>query len=181
MSDLLQAYKIPHAGLKKEIHEFAYELTETFFANFEGSQIEKCNVQVNITFDKRQEPYLIEIDLDGIIWSDCDKCTASIPLPIHASYTIYAKYTVDEAMKDIDDVEIIYIARDDQHIDITQFLYDFVHLSIPVHRICDKPGKTEYCDQEIIGLLEQKTKEEENNTEIDPRWADLDKLKDKLN
>ena len=181
MSDSLQEYKIPHAGLKKEIHEFSYELTETFFASFENALINKCNVQVNITFDKRQEPYLIEIDLDGVIWSECDRCTASIPLSIHASYTIYAKYTVDEAMKDIDDVEIIYIAKDDQYIDITQFLYDFVHLSIPVHRICDKPGKTEYCDQEIIGLLEQKTREEENNTEIDPRWAGLDKLKDKLN
>jgi len=52
-----------------------------------------------------------------------------------------------------------------------------VHLSIPVHVICDKPGKTEYCDMEIIGLLEKQQKEDE----IDPRWADLDKLKDKLN
>ena len=177
MSDSIQEYKIPHAGLKKGIHEFSYELTETFFASFENALINKCNVQVNITFDKRQEPYTIEIDLDGTIWSDCDRCTASIPVSIHASYTIYAKYTVDEAMKEMDEVEIIYIARDDQFIDITQFLYDFVHLSIPVHVICDKPGKTEYCDQEIIGLLEK----QQPDTTIDPRWADLDKLKDKLN
>ncbi len=177
MSDSIQEYKIPHAGLKKGVHEFTYELTETFFASFENALINKCNVQVNITFDKRQEPYTIEIDLDGTIWSDCDRCTASIPVSIHETYTIYAKYTVDEAMKEMDEVEIIYIARDDQFIDITQFIYDFVHLSIPVHVICDKPGKTEYCDMEIIGLLEKQQKEDE----IDPRWADLDKLKDKLN
>jgi uncharacterized metal-binding protein YceD (DUF177 family) len=177
MSDSIQEYKIPHAGLKKGVHEFTYELTETFFASFENALINKCNVQVNITFDKRQEPYTIEIDLDGTIWSDCDRCTASIPVSIHATYTIYAKYTVDEAIKEMDEVEIIYIARDDQFIDITQFIYDFVHLSIPVHVICDKPGKTEYCDMEIIGLLEKQQKEDE----IDPRWADLDKLKDKLN
>ena len=177
MSDSIQEYKIPHAGLKKGVHEFSYELTETFFASFENALINKCNVQVNITFDKRQEPYTIEIDLDGTIWSDCDRCTASIPVSIYATYTIYAKYTVDEAMKEMDEVEIIYIARDDQFIDITQFIYDFVHLSIPVHVICDKPGKTEYCDMEIIGLLEKQQKEDE----IDPRWADLDKLKDKLN
>jgi len=177
MSESIQEYKIPHAGLKKGVHEFTYELTETFFASFENALINKCNVQVNITFDKRQEPYTIEIDLDGTIWSDCDRCTASIPVSIHATYTIYAKYTVDEAMKEMDEVEIIYIARDDQFIDITQFIYDFVHLSIPVHVICDKPGKTEYCDMEIIGLLEKQQKEDE----IDPRWADLDKLKDKLN
>jgi uncharacterized metal-binding protein YceD (DUF177 family) len=52
-----------------------------------------------------------------------------------------------------------------------------VHLSIPIHRICDKPGKTEYCDQEIVRLLNERQPE----TKTDPRWSGLDKLKDKLN
>ena len=181
MSDLLKEYKIPHAGLKKEIHEFTLELNEAFFAHFDNSIINKCDIQANITFDKRHEPYIIEIDMDGTIFSDCDKCTATIPVTIHSSFTIYVKYVFDEAMKDMEDIEIIHIAKDDQDIDITQFLYDYAHLSIPIHKICDNPGNTEYCDLEIIGLLEQKTTEEENNTEIDPRWAGLDKLKDKLN
>ncbi|MDB5228494.1 MAG: hypothetical protein JWN78_2687 [Bacteroidota bacterium] len=176
MSDLFKEYKIPHAGLKREIHEFSYELDETFFANFDNALITKCNIQVNITFDKRHEPYIIEVDMDGTIWGECDRCTSSIPLSIHTSFIIYVKYTYDEALKDMEDVEIIYIAKDDTVIDITQFLYDYAHLSIPVHKICDKPGETEYCDEEIIKLLEQKI---EDNT-VDPRWAGLDKLKDKL-
>lgn len=177
MSDSIQEYRIPHVGLKKEVHEFSYELTETFFANFENALIQKCNIQVNASFDNRQEPFILEIDLDGIIWSDCDRCTASIPVTIHATFTVYVKYTADEAMKELDEMEIIYISRDESSINLTQFLYDFVHLSIPVHVICDNPGKTEYCDMEIIKLLEQQ--QEENTT--DPRWADLNKLKDKLN
>jgi uncharacterized metal-binding protein YceD (DUF177 family) len=177
MSDIFKEYKIPHAGLKKEVHEFSYELDESFFANFENALINKCNIQVNIKFDKRHEPYTIEVDMDGTIWSECDRCTASIPLSIHTSFIIYVKYTYDETLKETEDVEIIYIAKDDMDIDITQFLYDYAHLSIPVHKICDKPGETEYCDQEIVRLLEQKTTD--NST--DPRWAGLDKLKDKLN
>ena len=177
MSDLLQDYKIPHAGLKKEIHEFTYELTETFFAKFENALIQKCTIEATVTFDNRQEPYILEIDLDGIIWSDCDRCTSSIPVTIHSSYNVYVKYTTDETMKDLDEMEIIYISRDEPSIDLSQFLYEFVHLSIPVHVICDNPGKTEYCDMEIIKLIEQQ-KEEDS---ADPRWADLNKLKDKLN
>ncbi len=177
MSDSLKEYQIPHAGLKKEIHEFSYELTEAFFSNFEQAQVEKCAIQVHLTFDNRQEPYLIELDLDGTIWNDCDKCTASIPITMHASYTIYVKYTTDDTLKDLDNEEIVYISKDDNSIDISQFLYDFIHLSIPVHRICDDPGNTEYCDQEILQLLENNTEEKDT----DPRWADLNKLKDKLN
>jgi uncharacterized metal-binding protein YceD (DUF177 family) len=178
MSDSIQTYRIPHIGLKKEVHEFSYELTEAFFANFDNALIQKCNIQVNISFDNRQEPYTAEIDLDGIVWSDCDRCTASIPVTIHATFVVYIKYTSNETEIDTDEMEIIYVSREEQYIDLSQFLYDFVHLSIPVHVICDNPGKTEYCDMEIIGLLEEQQKEEDT---IDPRWGDLDKLKDKLN
>jgi uncharacterized metal-binding protein YceD (DUF177 family) len=177
MSDLFKEYKIPHAGLKKDVHEFSYELDEKFFANYEHSLIGKCHIQVSIRFDKRHEPYTVEVDLDGTIWSECDRCTAPLPLAIHTSFIIYVKYTYDESLKEMEDVEIIYISPDDQHIDITQFLYDYSHLSIPVHKICDKPGETEYCDKEIVRILEQRF----NNNTTDPRWAGLDKLKDKLN
>ncbi len=177
MSDSLKEYKISPAGLKKEVHPFTFELTETFFANFEDALIQKCEIQVNVNFDNRKEPFILEMDIDGVIWSDCDKCTSTIPITLHSSFTFYVKYTTDEAMKDLDEMEIIYISKDEQEIDLAQFLYDFVHLSIPTHVICDNPGNTEYCDMEIIGLLEQ---QEQENT-IDPRWGDLDKLKDKLN
>jgi hypothetical protein len=51
MSDLLKEYKIPHAGLKKEIHEFTFELDEKFFAHFENSSL------INVIF--RQASRLI--------------------------------------------------------------------------------------------------------------------------
>lgn len=177
MSNSLNEYQIPHAGLKKDIHEFSYELTEKFFANFENALIQKCEIQVNIILDNRQEPLLLEIDIDGIVWSDCDKCTAPIPIVIHSTFEINVKYTNDKTLKHTDETDIMYIARDEQYIDIAQYLYDFVHLSIPVHVICDQPGKTDYCDMEIIGLLEK----QQTTSDTDPRWSDLDKLKDKLN
>ncbi len=180
MSDLLKQYKIQHAGLKKEIHEFTFELDDKFFANFENSLIEHSNIIASVTFDKRQMPYIIEMDLDGNINSECDKCTANIPVSIHASYKLYVKYTSEEALLDsADDVEIIYISKDDQEIDFSTFLYEYAHLSIPLHKICDQPGKTEYCDLEIIRLLEEQTIPTETKT--DQRWSGLDKLKDKLN
>ncbi len=177
MSDVFKEYKIPHAGLKKEVHEFSYELDEKFFANFEHALIDKCTIQVNVKFDKRHDPYTIEVDLDGTIWGDCDRCTATLPLTIHTSFIIYVKYIYDEALKEVDDVEIIYIAKDDPDIDITQFIYDYVQLSVPAHKICDNPGQTEYCDKDIIRILEQGSTDEST----DPRWADLNKVKDKLN
>ena len=61
----------------------------------------------------------------------------------------------------------LYISKEEQEIDLSQFLYDFVHLSILHTLSAITPGNTEYCDMEIIGLLEQQQQE---NT-IDPRWG----------
>ncbi|MCB0506975.1 MAG: YceD family protein [Chitinophagales bacterium] len=177
MSDSLQEYYLPHAGLKKGVHEFTYELTEKFFSNFEDALIEKCDVQVNVTLDNRQEPLVIELDFDGTIWSECDRCTAPIPLSIHTSQIVYVKYKMDEDWRADDDREIIFVARDDQYLDITSLFYDIIHVSIPVHRVCDKPGETEYCDKEIVNILEKK----QENKKADPRWEGLNKLKDNLN
>lgn len=179
MSDVFKEYKIPFAGLRRETHEFDFVLDESFFANFENTLIRKCQVQVHVALDKTQEPAVLEIDLDGTVWSDCDKCTASIPIAIHQSFTLFVKNTPADTDSDADDVEeIIYLAKDDNEINLSQHLYEFVHLSIPVHVICDNPGKTDYCDQDILQRLEGDTNNEESS---DPRWAALNKLKDKLN
>lgn len=179
MSDFLKQYKIQHAGLKKEIHEFTFELDDKFFANFENSLIEQSNITASVSFDKRQLPYIIELDIDGIINSECDKCTANIPVSIHATYKLYVKYTTEEALIESDDVEIIYISKEDQEIDFSHILYEYAHLSIPIHKICDQPGETEYCDLEIIRLIEEQAIQTELKT--DQRWSGLDKLRDKLN
>ncbi len=180
MGDVLNEIRIPHAGLRKEIHEFTFRIDEKFFTDFEKSQIQKCNIDVHINMDKRQEPILLEVDLEGEVWSECDRCTAEIPLAVHTSFVIYVKYALTEEMKKAEDIDILYIGKDDLDIDITALVYDYLHLTLPIHRICDKPGKTEYCDKEIVKLLEKR--QQENDTPADdPRWAELNKLKDKLN
>lgn len=180
MGDVLNEIKIPHAGLRKEIHEFSFGIDEKFFTDFEKSQIQKCTIDVHIKMDKRQEPIVLEVDLDGEVWSECDRCTAEIPLTVHTSFLLYVKYALSEEMKETEDIDILYIGKDDQDINITSLVYDYLHLAMPIHKICDNPGNTAYCDKEIVSLLEKKQHENDTPSD-DPRWAELNKLKDKLN
>ncbi len=83
-------------------------------------------------------------------------------------------------MLDTEDTEILYIGKDDMQIDITQYVYEYLHLALPIHKICDNPGKTIYCDSEIVQFLDKQQNKEDNNSG-DPRWNELNKLKDKLN
>jgi uncharacterized protein len=180
-NDSLDAYKISHTGLKKAVHHFDFLLNGEFFSNFEQALIQQCNLQVQVTLDKRNEPYIIDFGFSGTIDSDCDRCAATFPAKVQGEFSIYVKYTGDPLLQHEDESEVLFIGRDEQVIDISGYLYDFAHLCIPFYKICDDPGNTEYCDKEIVALLENMKPEEEKNPNADPRWEELNKLKDNLN
>lgn len=57
---------------------------------------------------------------------------------------------------------------------------------MPIYKVCNSVGNTEFCDKEILKAIDQylqKTEEknEQATEEIDPRWAKLQELKNKLN
>lgn len=183
-NDALDAYKISHIGLKKAVHHLEYVLDGAFFANFEQSLVKQCAIRVDVTFDKRSEPYILDFSFSGTIDAECDRCTATFPAKVQGEFSLYVKFTGDELLQHEDESEVLFISREAQEIDIAPFLYDFAHLCIPYYKICDNPGKTEYCDQEIVALLEKMTPEEEekeDTPQADPRWDELNKLKDNLN
>lgn len=184
-NDALDAYKISHIGLKKAVHHLEYELDGAFFANFEQSLIKQCTMRVDVTFDMRNEPYILDFGFSGTMATECDRCTATFPAKVQGEFSLYVKFTGSEILQQEDESEVLFIGRDEQEIDIAPYLYDFAHLCIPYYKICDNPGKTEYCDKEIVALLEKmNTEEEEKNEETpqaDPRWDELNKLKDNLN
>lgn len=173
--------KIQHIGLKKDIHQFKYILDDKFFANFDHSIIQNGIIHIQAEFDKRIEPYIINLQIDGNISSDCDKCNAVFPLRIQSDNTIYVKFS-GETIEEEQDTEIVFISRDEPEIDLSKIVYDILHLNLPIYKVCNEPGNTEYCDQEVLKALKEYLNQnsEEEKTE-DPRWAKLKDIKDELN
>ena len=179
-NDSWNTYKIPHIGLKKAVHLFEFELNEAFFSNFEHALIRQCDIRVTVNFDKRQEPYILDFNFSGTVNTECDRCTAIFPLKINGDFTLYVKFTGDPMIQNEDESEVLLIGHEEQEINLANYLYEFAHLSVPYQKICDDPGKTEYCDKEVVRLLEKLNPEEEEPN-ADPRWEELNKLKDNLN
>ena len=174
------AYKIAHQGLKKEKHRFEFRLDDKFFGNFEHTQITDADILATMTLDTTHEPYVVDIEIEGQTNGDCDKCAATIPLKVRGDFKLFVKFTESAIPEDeTDDIDIIYLTRDEPEIDFTQYLYEFAHLSLPVIKTCEKPFATSYCDMEVGRIMQQLHTEETNNDDIDPRWSALNKLKDK--
>jgi uncharacterized protein len=146
-------FSLPIRGLKNGIHEFDFEIGEEFFKNFESSPIQKGNFDVHVTFDKRDSFFELSFDFEGSVQTDCDRCTASIALPVSDTQYLTVKLSLEENEEDAD---IVYISPESSEFNLAQYIYEFVCLSVPYNKVYDcENDNPRPCDMDILNLVEK--------------------------
>ncbi len=177
--DVLKQYRIPFTGLKSGIHHFNFEVNEDFFKQFEGATIGKSDIHVDVKFEKGDNLFVLDFSIGGLVEVECDRCAELFNQELLDEHRVYVKF--DDAAKQSGTTEddIIYISRNDIYVDVSQLIYEFINLSLPYQKVCpDKADGTAGCNENVLKILEGKTKESDNqDKEPDPRWAALKKLK----
>lgn len=164
-------FTIPLLGLKDKVYHFEYELENSFFDIAEQPLIQEPKIKVDLTFDKRHEPYILDFHISGTYKGDCDRCAANIIIPIDATHRLYVEIGNEEVR---DETEVIFISRDEPDLKLYDHVYDFVHLSLPLVKRCESRADVKQCNQRVeafMNLLKAK------NEESDPRWEALKNLK----
>lgn len=169
-----QRLLIPFSGLKEGKHEFDFSIDAAFFEQFEQSLVQEAKIDVLIDFEKKINLLEVDVHFSGEIESTCDRC--SDPLSLHISYDDYliVKFGDDEST----DEHILYISDGAYELDLSEQIYQMVNLAIPAKI---EHENEEDCDQEMINKLREYSNsgEKEIDDEVDPRWAALNKLKNK--
>ena len=160
-------YLIPISGLALGKHSFQYEITDEFFKGMDYSEIQQGNVNVNLDIDRVETMLTLTFDIEGTVRVMCDRCADEFDLPIESNQVFYIKLGTENA-EESDDVMVM--PADQHDFDLTSLIYEFIILSIPMHRVHPE-GQ---CNPEIIDMLNgmQEVAEEDEET-IDPRWAAL--------
>jgi len=165
-------YNIRISGIKDGNHEYFFNINEKFFESFVESEVINCVIKVNCNLFKDRNKLKLSLHIEGNILNfNCDLCAGSINLSIVNSIDVLLQETESE-MEDTD--EIIYIQSNQSHIDISQLIYETIILSIP-SKIEHSGIENDICDKEMMVLLDKYAEKKEIN---DPRWGDLNKLKD---
>lgn len=168
MEDRTYSIRLPKYSLGT--HQVEFALDDHLMAMYATSLAEHFNVHAAITLYKTSEFVQISYHLKGTITLLCDRCNLPFDLPIQSTNTVL--YTFDPRNKDIDDDEVKYIPAHTDYLDLSQDLYDFLCLQIPHRRV------PEDCPRPECPTFEKNVLPEE---EIDPRWEELLKLKNKNN
>jgi len=179
-------YIIPFVGLKIGAHKFDFNITDTFFDNYEYSIIRKGNVKIELILDKKETMLIGHYTIGGVIQSECDRCTDPIEVAVGGTYKLVYKFDTEPC----DDESLIIVYPEEFELDISDNILELIMVSLPLRSIHNE-GE---CNEEMMEqlseyvLVEEKFEAEDNDElsddsedddqgEIDPRWSVLKGLK----
>ncbi len=172
-------FDIAFVGLKPGIHEFEYEIDDKFFASYQQQDFRNAKAHVRLTLDKKSGFMMLKFEVGGKIEVACDRCGNDLPLDLWDEFNIVVKMVEDPGqMNDTEeDPDVYYISRGESHINVSDWIYEFINLSIPMQRMC-KPDEIggPYCNKEVLAMLDKL--DAQNNRPDNPVWKGLEKFKD---
>ena len=174
-------FEIAFVGLKPGF-QYNYDISDRFFEVFQQQDFRHCKARVKLTLDNGF--LFLKFEIGGTMEVTCDRCDRNLPLDLWDEFHITVKM-VDDAERSNgpeEDPDVYYIGRGDSHIDVANWIYEFINLRSP----CRSPAVM----KRWMGLFvtpqrgiysrnwSRKTRKKKDN----PIWKGLEKFKnlDKL-
>lgn len=173
-------FQIAYVGLKPGIHEFAYEVDDSFFDAFQAPDFRKCRAQVKLLLDKQNGFLRLTFEIGGKLEVTCDRCNSNLPLELWDEFRITVKMVEEpEAMNEQEeDPDVYYISRTESHLDVAAWVYEFINLSLPLQKSCGaEEMDSPYCNPQARAWLKSTDAPPPDDTE-NPIWKGLDRFKD---
>lgn len=181
-------FEIAFVGLKPGIHEFNYLIDERFFEAFQQQDFRHCKANVKLSLDRKSSFMLLKFEIGGVLEVTCDRCNSNLPFNLWDEFNITVKMVENpEFMNDNEeDPDMYYIAQGESHIDVANWIYEFINLSLPMQKACEfEKMDGPHCNKNAMDVLK---KMESRQDEIDgktkknkaienPIWKGLDKFK----
>lgn len=166
-------FKINLKGLKDGMNELSFDLNTAYFQAVEGSEISSGKVLVKLQVLRTSTFFELTFELNGTITIPCNLCLDDMEYPISSRHELIVKFGDDYLEND----ELIVVPEHEGVLDVAWLLYEFVALDIPIRHV-HAPGQ---CNASMASKLAAYTTASDGeagaSTEIDPRWKELEKLK----
>lgn len=124
-------FNIGFSSLKDEKHYFDFKIDNSFFEQFETSEITSGSLEVSLELDKKPNLMNAEFQIKGEVEIMCDRCTDNYFQPIISNNSIVYKFGDEELM----DENVITVFSNEFEINVAHAIYEFIITSLPPKRI----------------------------------------------
>ena len=174
-----RVFEIAWQGLKLGEHELIFDLDDKFLMwKYPETEYKQLNVQIKVTFDKQVNFFMFHFNIDGSLVVPCDRCGEEFELSLWDESDLLVKLNdVEDEDQIEEEADVVFISRSETVLDISDWLYEFLMLSIPLQKIHPQDAKgNDTCNPDVLAFLKQSAEalEQENKNTI---WKGLDSIK----
>ena len=180
--NILGKYSIAYKGLSIGKHHFDFSVDDRFFDAFEDSEIHEGHADISVDLDKQSHLLTLDFGIKGEVAVTCDRCLGEFMMPI--DYTGRLVVRLSET-QDESDGEVMWISPAETEINLAQYIYESICLSLPYQRVhpTDENGKSG-CDPDMLARFSIVTEEEfekiVHDEETSSFQKELEALKQKM-
>ena len=172
----LKDYTIQFVGLKEGKHCFEYQIDNKFFEHFEYDEFNDAKLDVKVVLNKKSTLLELHFEASGTVNVNCDLTNEPYNQDINNDFDLVVNFG-DEYNNENE--EILILPHAEYEINIAQYTYELIVLSVPFKRI--HPGVADgTINSDILDKLDELSpkdlEEKKDNEDIDPRWNTLKKL-----
>ena len=172
-------YEIAFVGLKPGIHVYEYRIEDKFFIPYGEQDFKNCMANVKLSLDKKNGFMQLRFDVDGTLETSCDRCGNQLPMQLWDEFNIIVKMVDEpEVMNEQEeDPDVYYISRGESHLYLSDWIYEFINLSIPLQKMCkENEIGGPLCNKEVLEKLRkmEEAAQKDNNQTV---WKGLDQFK----
>jgi uncharacterized metal-binding protein YceD (DUF177 family) len=147
-------FEIAWLGLKVGEHVYDFSIGDAFMQEHGApAELHDWAAVVKLRFDRQQSFFRLHFDISGSVIVPCDRCGDDFTLALWDEFDLLVKLTGDEddEAETDEEADVAFISRSETVIDISGWLYEFVMLSVPLHKVHPDKG----CNPEALKLLNQ--------------------------
>lgn len=158
---------IPLNGWAAGERDFRWQADTEFFQKFDNTEILDAAVGIGAKAVKSGHYIGVDLDIQGTVTVACDRCLEDLTLPVEAHPAFSVKFgteaLAEEEMRE-GSREILFLDADDADLDLSQVIYDYVCLALPMQRV-HAEGE---CNPDTVKFLSRGAGNEEAATTDSP-------------
>ena len=139
---------IPLNGLAAGETCFSWHAGKEFFDSFENTEILDADVDIEVRVEKSGRYLGVDCEVEGDVTVECDRCLEDLEMPVDSHIALSVKYGEEENQEEHQEGEreIIFVPQDSAEFDMSQIIYDYICLALPIQRVHEEGG----CNPETV-------------------------------
>ena len=159
-----EKFIIPLSGLTAGRNEYFWHAGKEFFETFENTEILDAEFDTTVVVEKSGRYVGVDCDVAGTLTVECDRCLGELQMPVDVEIRLSVKYGSEESSDEHQEGEreVIFVPEDNAELDLSQIVYVYVCLSLPMQR-CHEPGECDPAAMKYFGASEEEPEVEEDD------------------